>query len=269
MEEQDNYNQDGFTEVPAADFVRFVFAYIITAFLLVHFFAIFGVLIAFTFPFMWFFLPNRTICFFCLHQRLTHKDKAYCNLCDRKVDSYYNPPLRSVVLNSIILLIVSNICLLIFLFELSFFFNINIPFVVTGTNTAQIDLVPAQDSESGTNYYDIYITSSNQAINLVQADFRFDPTSIEIKEIVTDQSFGTVFIKKDFYNGLGVINIAGGLPSPGFIGKGLLARVVFVRKQATDVSLELLGSSRVFANDGKGTNLLSPAAYTKIEIGKN
>jgi hypothetical protein len=121
------------------------------------------------------------------------------------------------------------------------------------------------NEQNNTMTFDI-IVSTSQPINVVQADLRFDSNMFSVKDIQFDKSFTNIITRNEYSNSYGTINIIAGLPNPGFMGKGLLARVVLDRKQLGNLDIQLLSSSKVLANDGLGTNLLFNSTDTLIEI---
>jgi hypothetical protein len=50
------------------------------------------------------------------------------------------------------------------------------------------------------------------------------------------------------------------------VGKGILARLVLERRLSGVGNFQILSSSRVLANDGKGTDLMYESVYKFIEI---
>ena len=96
-----------------------------------------------------------------------------------------------------------------------------------------------------------------QAINVVQSDITFDPSSLRLEHIVTENSFATLFVQKEINNELGYARLVGGVPNPGFSGNlGTFATFEFTALAEGVTEVTFLPTSLVLANNGKGTNLL-------------
>ena len=113
--------------------------------------------------------------------------------------------------------------------------------------------------------FDVYVNTS-QPINLVQTDLEFDSKIFNVKAIQTVNSFANIVTRNEYSNKEGRISIIAGLPNPGFLGKGLVARVILERKNPGICNIRFLSTSKAFANDGKGTNILLSSIGTSINI---
>ena len=80
---------------------------------------------------------------------------------------------------------------------------------------------------------------------------------MEIKDVKRDRSVFSLWVidPPKFDNKKGTLEIAGGLPTPGFQGQNLLiGTIVFGVKAAGEAVVNLdLDRSRILANDGLGT----------------
>lgn len=115
--------------------------------------------------------------------------------------------------------------------------------------------------------FEIKIVDIEMPVNVVQADISFDSEAVEIVDISTENSFANVFIQKEIDNGLGFARFSGGLPNPGFGEKeGIFSTVYFVGKKPGITTVKLLPSSKVLANDGKGTNILKEVPSVNVLI---
>jgi hypothetical protein len=235
----------------------------------IHLLAVFGIPLAFLLPVLWFFRPKSTPCFVCVTEKyLLPRKHDHCPSCNRVIKTVFNPPLKSLVINVILILLLANISLFGVLLEGDLIFHVNIPLPIIGFHGTAEFLV-SQETVNETQplvNFDLYINSPTTAINAVQTDLRFNNQVLEVQEIKVDQSFANIFPVRNYSNGTGTINLVAGIADPGFIGKGLVARIVFKRKGLGSTDIEFLASSRVLANDGKGTNLLSEPGNTKISI---
>lgn len=246
--------------------IRNIFASII----FVHVFGLFGIFIALAYPLWWFFIPGRTVCFFCLRQRLAKKPDE-CPACHRVPTTIYNPTFRSLLLNTLVLFFLALIFLGMILLEIRIFTKGETDLVGLILQRRQAEFVVKEKEFAlgeKNSYVDLNIRTPNQPINLVKAELEFDPDVIEVTEIDTSRSFATIFTHKTFSNERGKISIIGGLPNPGYVGEeGLLARIYFVPKELGASELKFQPSSQILANDGEGTNILSNYEAVPILIG--
>lgn len=108
------------------------------------------------------------------------------------------------------------------------------------------------------------------AINAAEFYFSFPKDKLEVVEIKKEGSFFTLWITDfpRFSNESGALELAGGLPKPGFSGKnGLVATVVFKAKAAGEAVIGLDSQrSRLLANDGLGTQVVSTFQPVTINI---
>lgn len=240
--------------------------YILLSIVIVHVFGFFGVFIALSYPLLWFFFPQKTICFFCLH-KILQKKSTYCHVCHREVRTIYDPPFRSMIINMFLLLIISILLFVLVFAEVTLLSNgrIALPaFLRLERGTTSIELPVVEKYVVGQKYYfDIELNEVSTPINATRIDLKYNSDLIEVTEINTDHSFATIFAQKEYSNKNGRLQIVGGLPSPGYLSDdGNVARVYFVTKGVGLVTLEFQNSSKVLANDGDGT----PLNYTFEQI---
>lgn len=133
---------------------------------------------------------------------------------------------------------------------------------------AAITLTPPTNAATGETIAIPLRVSAKTPINAGEFYFSFPTNILQVKEIKKDDSFFALWIKDSpsFSNEAGTISLAGGLPSPGFIGQdGLVATVIFETKQAGQAKIILDESrSRLLANDGLGTKV--PASFNPITL---
>lgn len=234
-----------------------VIKYILISVVFVHVTAAFGIVFAFAYPVLWFLFPNKVFCVYCLHQKLAHKDNPFCPVCKREVRSVTNPPLKSIFTNMVTILAVSIISLGIVIVEFSAIGQLTGRFLFGGSQATFESPSPGTYKLNEPFYFDLVVDSRTQAINLIKSDITFDPTILEVVEINTSKSFSTIFSNKDFSNKDGSIRVIGGLPNPGFLGEdGNFVRIQFMAIGTGATNLQILQTSKILANDGKGTNLL-------------
>ena len=103
----------------------------------------------------------------------------------------------------------------------------------------------------------IILDSGNQTINAAEVFIHFDPQIIQVESISKDNSIFQIWItdSPSFSNTTGEISLAGGLPNPGFKGRGTVGRLKLRLLKQGVAKLQFLSRSRVLLNDGKGTSV--------------
>jgi len=234
--------------------------YIFFSIIFIHLFGLFGIFFAFAYPLWWFFAPNQAFCFYCFHASLIKKGKGYCPVCKRTTTSIYDPPLHSALINTATIFVLSLFAFLVVFTEVKLIEQTNFSLGGLFRRERTSFILPEKYKfYLGHNFdFDIEVKNPEKPVNVVQSDIQFDKDFINVDSIQTEQSFATIFTQKDFSNDEGWIRIVGGLPNPGFIGeKGLFARISFKPIKPGVGRVVFLPSSRILANDGKGTNLLA------------
>ncbi len=101
----------------------------------------------------------------------------------------------------------------------------------------------------------VIIDTGDQSINAAEVYIVFDPSLLEVKEVTKDQSFFQLWItdQPSFSNEKGLISFAGGLPTPGFKGKGTVGSIIAIPKRQGAVTLTFDSKSRILKNDGLGS----------------
>jgi len=104
----------------------------------------------------------------------------------------------------------------------------------------------------------LMVNSGDQAINATDGTLIFDPNKLEVVSISKTGSVLSLWVQDPtFSNVNGLINFAGGKPSPGYSGAaGSIIYINFKAKTAGTVNVTFASGS-VLADDGKGTNVLA------------
>ncbi|MBM3205450.1 hypothetical protein FJZ41_01200 [Candidatus Shapirobacteria bacterium] len=241
-----------------------IIGFIILSWILVHFFAAFGIFVAFGYPLWWFFYPKFTYCFVCR----TKKEGQFCPLCRQiktSEEGVYPKNFRSVFLNALLILAFSLLSLGIVFVEGRVFYDLGFP----PTPKTVSFIIPSKGQYKLGEIFPmkIEITGITKPVNAVQADVTFDASRLEVVDISTDQSFANIFIQKELNNDVGFARLSGGLPNPGFFAeKGVFGTIFFKGKMAGLVEVSFLPSSLVLANDGRGSNVLKDLAKASYLI---
>lgn len=225
--------------------IGFLLIFLVLSWVLIHFLAIFGVFLAIALPLLHMVFYPHIICFWCRlkggHHTLKH----------------------SLIDSGLILLLTAVSLPLVFLEHRL------ITGILTPVQIAQVAqfTIPSRNQYLLGEIFPLKIELMNipSAINVAQADLSFDPKYIEVVDLVTDDSFASFFVQKEYSNEKGYLRVTGGVPNPGYRQPtGLLATAYLRGKLPGAVELRYLDSSLVLANDGKGSNLL--ADFPKIPI---
>ena len=113
----------------------------------------------------------------------------------------------------------------------------------------------------------IFINTDGQEINAVEVDIKFPPDKLQVVSPSTGQSFISIWTSQPTYSNTdGIISFSGGLPYPGInTSSGLISKITFRVKKPGTATLEFSDTSKILANDGRGTNILHTierAVYT-------
>ena len=134
---------------------------------------------------------------------------------------------------------------------------------------ATLSLVPQSSSYAVGSLIpvDVYVSSSDQAMNAVSAVISYPKDKLEIAALSKDGSIINLWVRDPSISAtLGQVNFSGVVLNPGFIGnQGKLLTIVF-RARASGSALVGFNSGSVLANDGSGTNILTSMRKTSFSI---
>jgi len=221
------------------------------SFLAIHLFAVLGPFLILMYPILVIFSPDHQHCIFCI---LRGRNFTSCKIQEIfKTTRHYQVFLLDVFFLLLAsLLSFGLLCAEKKLIERTGYLPITqktaiVQIAENGTyRIGEISLIPIQ------------ISDISSAINVVQADIQFDPTQIEIQDVLVGESFADIFIQKDIRNDLGFARVTGGVPNPGFTKEsGIFAKLLIRCKDSGVGKISILPTSKVLANDGKATNVLA------------
>jgi Cohesin domain len=103
----------------------------------------------------------------------------------------------------------------------------------------------------------IIIDTKGENINAAEVYLNFNPRLLRVEKITKDNTFFKMWIQDEpkFSNDKGEISFAGGLPRPGFTGKGQVGTITVTLLKNEDAELVFTPKTRVLLNDGKATSL--------------
>jgi hypothetical protein len=116
----------------------------------------------------------------------------------------------------------------------------------------------------------VSIDTAGVTINAAEVYLKFDPTAIKVESVTKDNSIFQLWItdQPQFSNQSGDISFAGGLPTPGFSGKGQIGQVKIRPLKAGQVKIDFDGKSRALLNDGLGTAISLNLPTIKFTVDK-
>ncbi len=135
--------------------------------------------------------------------------------------------------------------------------------------SASLSLSPNQGAfDVGSTFeVSVFLNTGGNSVNAVDVSLKFTPDTLQVVSPTGGTSFVAVWVSQPTYSNTdGTIEFSGGLPSPGInTSAGKVSTITFRAKAPGAASVEILPSSKVLLNDGKGTNVLSSvdrATYT-------
>ena len=135
------------------------------------------------------------------------------------------------------------------------------PFSKTRASGATLYLSPTSGSFVSESTFDvsILVNTGGVAINAVSADLTFSPDQLQIVGPDSSSSFISTWVAQpSFSNTEGKINLVGGWPNPGVNSSaGNILTIKFRVKGSGQARIHFTNASKVLANDGSGTDILS------------
>lgn len=104
----------------------------------------------------------------------------------------------------------------------------------------------------------VLLNSRGQSINTVQVDVKFPPDKLRIVKPSSDQSLLAIWVEPPVYsNTAGTARLVGVIPNGITTSSGLVSTLTFEVIASGSATIEIQSSSRVLANDGLGTDVLT------------
>ncbi|HEV8601447.1 MAG TPA: hypothetical protein VGQ87_02500 [Patescibacteria group bacterium] len=114
---------------------------------------------------------------------------------------------------------------------------------------------------------DWFLDTDGEQLNALDLKIKFSD-NLEAQELSDGNSLVSVWLKYPHLAANGLIELAGGVPN-GFNGKNApIFRSTFLAKQSGEARIDVLSSSKVYENDGKGTAASLKFSPIIFEIGK-
>lgn len=220
------------------------------AWLLVHFFSLFGLFLVLAYPLWWLIFPERKVCFLCRLQGTGQN----CRHCKRDAMKGHAMGLGTMILNMMFILAFTGISVLTVYGE----YKLINAFFYVSPKTAEFNSSSQKTVYQGKLFpLELVVDGIERPINAVQLDLSFDPLKLEVVDFISKDSFINIFVEKQIDNSVGFVRISGGIPSPGYDKEvGLFGNLMIRPKEPGVTTIRILPSSAVLLNDGKGTNVM-------------
>ena len=114
----------------------------------------------------------------------------------------------------------------------------------------------------------VLVSVDGIAINAAQATISFPPDKLKVVQISKAGSIFNLWVEEPvFLNSSGKISFLGGVPSPGYIGKGGKVISILFKAQSAGQATVSFGGEKILANDPYGTNIFAGSSggnYTAV-----
>lgn len=135
-------------------------------------------------------------------------------------------------------------------------------------HAARYELIGQPSASLNEEFSVVLNLESDEKINVGEAVINFDPQYLEIISIGDSSSIFSFFASKMFDNEKGAIRIIGGLPSPGFSGKGKIIEFIFKTKKTGDTKITISPNSKIL-NNQNSSNVFEKPTSINIKIDKS
>ena len=95
--------------------------------------------------------------------------------------------------------------------------------------------------------FSIEVDTGGEAVNTVTTNFSYPVETLELTELSLQDSFAKIWFEKETIVP-GEVYLTGSLPTPGFYGKGIFAKLTFRAKANGEAQINFNQSSAVFRN---------------------
>lgn len=132
--------------------------------------------------------------------------------------------------------------------------------LVRAAGSATLSLEPAEGTfiVGGTFTVSVFLNTGGSSVNAIDAYIAFPPDKLQVVSPSTGKSIIGIWASQpSFDNQKGTIHYQGGIPTPGInTTNGLISTITFRAKTPGRVVIRFDDASRVFLNDGLGTEFL-------------
>jgi len=116
----------------------------------------------------------------------------------------------------------------------------------------------------------VIVDTNGVAINAAEVYLKFNPDLVEVISVSKENSFFALWVTDSpaFSNEKGWISFAGGLPTPGFKGKGQIGSIKIKAKKLGQINFEFDSKTRALKNDGVGSQVNLKLVPLILEVKK-
>ena len=154
---------------------------------------------------------------------------------------------------------------------ISVFYVLSSVFSISPANagSASLSLVSSKRTYKVGESFNVSVTVStgDVSINAASATITFDQSKLSVISVARSGSVFTLWAEEPtFSNNQGVVSFGGGLPTPGFSGRGAAIIHIAFRAKTVGATAVRFANGTVLANDGKGTNVLAGLGSLELTI---
>lgn len=101
----------------------------------------------------------------------------------------------------------------------------------------------------------VTIETGKEAVNAIEVHLTFDPTKIKVESVSNEESVLRLWVpgQPAFSNTKGEISFVGGLPTPGFVGRGKIGSITVIPLSRGRQTVSFGPKTQALLNDGWGT----------------
>jgi hypothetical protein len=143
-------------------------------------------------------------------------------------------------------------------------------FVFGQIGSASLYLSPAQGTVTVGSVFNVsvFLNTGGENVNAIDVVLEFDQDKLQIASPTTGQSVVSVWVAQPSYSNLeGRARFQGGVPDPGInTSAGLVSTISFRARATGRARISVSPRSRVFRNDGQGTDILVSRSGASFDI---
>ncbi|RJQ29930.1 hypothetical protein C4571_00160 [Candidatus Parcubacteria bacterium] len=136
--------------------------------------------------------------------------------------------------------------------------SVGLPATTFGVAVLSLDPATGTFAVGGTFSVSVLLDTGGADVNLIESSISFPPDKLEVVSPSGGKSVVSIWTDTPkFDNSKGIISFQGGTPNPGVnVRRGLVTSITFAVKAPGTAALSFSPASRVFLNDGFGTDIL-------------
>jgi len=148
--------------------------------------------------------------------------------------------------------------------------SLTLPQKTAAAGSASLFFSPANGNFQVDSTFEVSVmlNSGGSSVNAIEAFISFPADKLQVVNPTVSKSFISIWIAAPSYsNTEGKISFQGGIPTPGITtSAGVISTIQFRVKATGAATLKFNDNSRVLANDGGGTNILSSRSQASLNL---